>query len=70
MQNAKTDRRHRLSRTDGIISEIRNEQGLPFKRSRAVHVRFGALADYVKVSMDSIGRISRHRNQLGSRSSK
>jgi hypothetical protein len=70
MQKAKTGGTKNLSRIDGIVVDMRNQQEVQFKRSRALQVEFVALADYVKVSMASIGRISRRRNRPGSRSLK
>ena len=65
MPKAKTGVTRRLSRIDGIVVDTRN-QDVQFKRGRALQVEFVALADYVKASMASIGRIARHRNQPGS----
>jgi hypothetical protein len=57
MEKTKIGVTRHLSRIDGIVVETRNQQDV-------------ALADYVKVSMATIGRISRLRNRPGSRSLK
>jgi hypothetical protein len=54
----------RLARMEALLREMRYEQDVQLKRSRALQMQFDALTEHVRASIASFRRISRRRNKL------